>query len=367
MKTNLSQHNELFFRIFPVPTFLASSSVGIDISEKTIRFVELVRNKKGIEIKKWGAQDMAFGIVQSGDILQPEELKKVLSHIKEQQEFQYISATMPEEKAYLFKTSVAVSTSGNIRESIEFILEENVPITRAESVFDYAVIPNQIARDTHDVSVSVLPADIVHNFLSAFKSAGLEPHIFQTESRAIARAVVREGDLGTHMIINFGKSKTGVSVVSEGVVQFTSTINIGGEDLTALIQKYLHVDEVEAERIKLTEGLVRRTENEIVFTSIIAAVSALKDEISRLFFYWNTHKDSVTGASSHKIERIILCGRDSLMEGFDDYIASSLKTHTEIANVWINVFPGFETVPAIPHDESLDYAAAIGVALQQII
>ena len=349
-----------------MPTFLASPSVGIDISEKSVRFIELFRGKKGIEVKKWGKQDLSPGIVQSGEVLQPSELKTILSRLKTQQGLQRISATMPEEKAYLFKTTVTVAHGGSIRDSVEFILEENVPIARAESVFDYSVVPEQVADDTHDVSVSVLPADVVQNFLALFKSVGLEPTAFQVESHAIARAVIREGDMGTYMIINFGKSKTGVSIVSEGVVQFASTINIGGEDLTALIQKYLHVDEVEAERIKLSEGLIRRPDNEIVFTSIIAAVSALKDEINRLFLYWNTHKDSVTGASSPKIEKIVLCGRDALMEGFDDYIASSLKTHTEIANVWTNVFPHFEIIPCVPHDESLDYAAAIGLALQQV-
>ena len=99
-----------------------------------------------------------------------------------------------------------------------------------------------------------------------------------------------------------------------------------------------------------------------LFFSLMNAVSALKDELNKLSVYWSTHKDQA-GEQERKITKIVLCGRDAGLSGFADYLSLSLQSRVEVANVWQNAFSLDEYIPPLPFDESLDYAAAVGLAL----
>jgi hypothetical protein len=60
----------------------------------------------------------------------------------------------------------------------------------------------------------------------------------------------------------------------------------------------------------------------------------------------------------------VLCGRDAGLVGFEEYLSFPLKIPVEVANVWQNVFSYNDYVPPISFLDSLDYASAVGLALQ---
>ena len=66
--------------------------------------------------------------------------------------------------------------------------------------------------------------------------------------------------------VDIGKTRTGFSIVSRGIILFTSTIkSIGGENLTKSIQNALGVSHEEAEQLKIKNGLLYSTSNKEVF------------------------------------------------------------------------------------------------------
>ncbi len=75
--------------------------------------------------------------------------------------------------------------------------------------------------------------------------------------------------------------------------------------------------------------------------------------------YWNSHADN----KNNKITKVLLCGKNGAIKGFDSYLATQVKTHVELANVWTNVFDFNVSVPRIEFTESLNYALAIGLTL----
>ena len=168
--------------------------------------------------------------------------------------------------------------------------------------------------------------------------------------------------MGTFLIINMREESTGLSIVSRGVVQFNLTIPIGGDALTNALEKHFSVDTATAERIKEERGFVKNPENMELFFSLMNTVSAISDEANKLLIYWQTHQNTA-GRSGTKIEKVILCGRDANLAGFDEYLGSALKVPVEIGNVWQNAFSHEAYIPAISFLDSLDYASAIGLAL----
>jgi len=353
---------ERFFKMFPPPRFLDLPRVGLDISDEAVRFVELVPTTWGVSVGKWGEVALPRGIVESGHINDPERLKRVLALIKDEYKFKYITASLPEEKVYLYKTTIPIVERHEIRNAIEFTLEENVPLHPDSTVFTYKVIKKDEEKGVMEVSVGVLPDKVVQMYFDVFQSVGLIPLDFHIEGIAITNAVIGSDDMGTNMVVNFTERSTGVYIASEGVVRFTSTLPLGGDALTTALQKTLGISFEEAQRIKRQEEHEgNKKAGKELFGYSMNTLSAIKDELLKIITYWSTH-DSV----DKTIEKIIVCGEDSAIIGLDKYLTLSLKIPAKQANVWGNAFSFDRYIPPIECTESLNFSVPIGLALSSL-
>ena len=352
-----------FLDFFPPPHFLTMPAYGLNMSDHSIKILELVGDHK-TKVGKFGDEPIPDGAVKSGKINNREVLKDVLKSIKEKYKASFVNVSIPEEKAYVFKLKIPKTDDDKaIESSIEFKLEDNVPLSLNEVIFDYDVI--SIGHGGHiDVSVYVLPQKVVANYVGLFEEAGLTVLSFEIEASSIARAIIVEENTDTYMIVDYGIIRTGFSVVSGGISRYTSTVEIGGEPITEIIMKEKNLSHKEAEDIKNHKGLLKDSENPELYMSFANVVSALRDEINNRYIYWHTHKDK-EGKVGDKIKKIILVGGNANLLGLDEYLSSSLKVKVEKANVWANVpFPE-NYVPPINFYNSLSYASAIGLALKK--
>lgn len=353
-----------FTGLFPAPKFLAMPAVGIDISDDSIRFVELVDSRKGKILSKFGEHKIPTGLVLNGEIQDIEKLSQELKKLKEKNNIESIRASLPEEKVYLFQTYIPEDAKEDqIRSIIEFKLEEHVPLSPKESVFDYEIIKNQNSKQHTNVSVAVYPKKTIAKYTSVFNEAGMLPLSFEVEAQAISRAVIKEGDGGTYMIVDFGKMRTGLAIVSDCVLAFTSTLEVEEERLSKAIMEYLSVPETEVARIKNEKGLIGSKDNKKLFSALLGVAETLKDDISKHYRYWQTRVDE-RGNKVKPIEKIILCGGNSNLKGLPEYLSGALKIPVERANVWTNAFSFEDFIPEMDRFQSLSYATAIGLALR---
>lgn len=359
---SLNRMKKSFSDFFPLPAFLATRPMGLALTQRYVHIVEFVKKSQGLALGHFAVRRIPAGAIQEGYVNDKTAVIEILRSLQKELAMEFVSATLPEEKAYLFKTELPKEAEENIREAVELRLEENVPLAATDVIFDYAVIPGPDSQDHIDVSVSVLPTKVVTTYLEILKEAGLKPVSFGVEAQALSRALVPRGNVGTFMLVNVGETRTTLSVVSREVVQFSLMIPVGGDALTSALEKRFSVDTVEAKKIKEERGFVKIRGNMELFFSLMNTVSAIKDEISKLFAYWQTHQNP-PGSVGKKIEKIILCGRDSNLVGFDEYLSVAMKVPVEIGNVWQNAFSFEESIPSISFLDSLDYGSAIGLAL----
>ncbi|OHA32618.1 MAG: hypothetical protein A3A22_00395 [Candidatus Taylorbacteria bacterium RIFCSPLOWO2_01_FULL_45_34b] len=352
-----------FFRFFPTPKFLQLPAVGFDISDQAVRFLELESHKDSFRVGRFGEKVIPNEALLGDDLTKNKTFGELLFSIRREQNLGFINASLPEEKAYLFKTEIPRVRRDEIRSSLEFRLEEFVPVPSAEAVFDYDIIKKETHDDKHlDVSVSVVPVKVVSSYIELFQNAGLTPLSFEIEGQAIARAVVKKGDKRTIMVVNFSDTRTGLFIVSEGVVNFSSTIGLGGRSLTIAIKKSYNVSFADAEKIKKEKGFKAKKEDKDLFFAAVNTLSVLRDEINRLLSYWRTHKDNPK-ENEEKVDLIVFSGFDSSLEGFLEYFSLNLPVPVELANVWVNVCAFGDYIPPISFAESLKYGAAVGLAM----
>lgn len=349
-----------FERFFPTPAFLSMPSFGLDLSDESIKFISPVVTKKGIRFNKHGERKIPPGIIESGKIKDPRRLEEILSSLRKEEGIKSVRVSLPEEQVYLFKMRLEKEELNNIRESIELSLEEHIPIPAPDAIFDYEIL-NEDAKSLR-VQVAAIPKNVIENYLSVFKNSSISVSSFELEAQAISRAVVKKGDPDTYMIVDFGQKRTGIFIVSKGMVMFTSTLEVGGFVLTEMIEKNFKISFAEAEEIKKNYGLQRNVANKEIFSVLLNSVSVLRDEIEKHFLYWHTHPNE-EGKNNPPVKKIILCGGDSNLIGLPDYLSTSLKNSVEMANVWVNILDSKKEVPEISLKQALSFAAAIGLAL----
>jgi len=225
-------------------------SFGLDISDQSLKFVELNVAKDGIRMGRFGERKIPAGIIESGKIKNPKRLKEeVLLPLRREEGIRFVRVSLPEEQVYLFHLRLEKEGLQNLREGIELALEEHVPIPAAEAIFDYELL-NQDARSI-EVEVAAIPQGVIQNYLSVFRESFISVQSFELEAQAISRAVIKKGDLDTYMIVDFGQTRTGIFIITRGLAVFTTTFDMGGASLASMIQKSFGISLEEAEKMKV--------------------------------------------------------------------------------------------------------------------
>jgi len=197
----------------------------------------------------------------------------------------------------------------------------------------------------------------VMSYLNVFKDAGLVPLMFQVESQAIAHAALSANVDETYILVAIRGQRTVLSIVSQGEVQFTSTLHVGGDSIAAALEKNLKIESPEVEKIR--QGKEARESNEM-FLSLVSSATALRDEVQKLVAYWVNHSEE--HGHNQEIAGIIISGADAML-GLDNYLASSLGVKVTVANPWLNILKVEDYIPALTLREALDYMPALGLAL----
>lgn len=339
-----------FFDIFPTPKFLNPNVAGLSISDSCVFFVQFSVHKNGkLVLKKFGKQELPEKSIIGGEIKNSKTIMGILEELKRKNNLRFIKASLPEEKGFIFKTVLPKMKESEVEGALRFKIEENVPISANEAVFDFKILEK--TDNNLKVVVSVFPKNTVYEFLEIFKMSGLVPLSFESEAQATANAVIKNSDARPYMLIQAGKNKTGLYIAENQTVQYASSIEVitfskengkqeklaGTQDSDAMPIKYI------GEEIKIY-GSKEKTE-------------PVKEEIEKLLSYWQS-----TDKNNQKIKKAFVFG-ENVDEEILRKISAVSPIEIELANVWTNCLSPEEQVPELNFEESLQYATAIGLAI----
>jgi len=327
-----------FFGMFPAPQALQMSAVGIDISDRSFKFFQLIE-KNGLLIDGlWENIELPAGVVEGGRIVQADKVKTIINSLAKKYGFTKAIVSLPEDRAYTLQLSLPAMKKSEIRTAIAFQLEEYVPLPPDSIVFDYDLIKTDKKSQEISVVVSVLPKDIVDEYLAVFAGTKISPVAFEIEALAMSRSLLTRGSREVALIVDIGRVHAGFFIARHNEVLFTSIINgIGGDDVTAIVARQLNISIVEAEQKKNELGLNRSDKNKDSFFAVLPTITAIKDEITQRINYWHGREEGAE--HQDRITRIVLCGGQSVLPGLVDFLQSYFDLPVEIGNPWKNFYP----------------------------
>jgi type IV pilus assembly protein PilM len=184
---------KLYSRYFPTPSYLAMNSCALDISDQSIKYGELYPTGGGLRLGRFGQEKIPQGVIVSGKIEKEEVLVKILKDFAVREDLHLVRVSLPEEQMYLFTLSIPKTESSDIRDSISLQIEEHIPLSALDTIFDYHIISEH--GDKLFIEVTAIAQSTIESYLSVFEQAGVTPVSFELEAQAIARAVIPDGRL----------------------------------------------------------------------------------------------------------------------------------------------------------------------------
>lgn len=355
-----------FTHLFPPPSYMRMPSIGVDISDASIKYIHFhpAHGADDLALDVFGDEPLEEGVVVGGEIQNAKTLIATLQKVRQKSSTPYVRVSLPEERAYIFETVVADTTPFNeIRGLLEFSLEENVPLSPKDAFFDYQIVEDITTEHMLRIVVTVYARDVILSYYEACVAAGFTPIAFEVEAAAVARAVTPREKNETFMLVDFGRRRTGIGIVHNGILVYTSTVEVGGATLSAAMRGVLgDTDEEALTVMKNTFGIDAGHRDPAVREVLLAQIDTLIDALRARFEYWNTRSEE---HGTRPIAHLVLCGGSSNLLGLPEYLEKALEVPATRANVWERAFPSGETVPAIPKTHSYGYTTAIGLALAE--
>lgn len=314
------------------PEFLSLPLFGIAISESSVKIVKMQKKNKGVipvvfeEVSFPGVCNV---LDESPDHESCGELKKTIINLKKKHNIVFAQLSIPEEHTYVFEVRVPREALLMVKDFIVSNIDQYIPLSASEVYFDHKILKAHIKEEIVPVIVTAIPKIIVEKYTNVVESCGILPVGCEPETHAIARCVIDKGDTNPYIIMYIDEYATKISIVEEGLVQYTHTVQVKSSDIQGQINP--------------------------------ETTQLLKDTINKVIIYWFTSKDQHVRSS--KIENVILTGVGVDSPDFINFFESNLAVNASHANVWKNCFDISEYIPKMSKVDSLKFAPCVGLSL----
>lgn len=361
---SLTDSLKRFARVeFAAPRYLSPLSAGIDISASGIKLAVVSERLHGLELVDYGYAPLPEGAMTGGEITDRKAVVSVIRALAKEHRIRHASIALSESRSYLFEADVIGMDKRELRTAIEQRIDEFIPLPPAETAFDF-VTTDRKGTEAHVVGIGCA-ARLIEESLSVVDEAGIETNAIESETFAMPRALLPQGEPGAVLIIDFGRTTTKLIIVEKGAPRFATTLDIGGHALTLAVQKYFNVTEEEAKRVKAERGLVGGPDSEEYLAAMLSTVTVIREEISRRLDYWQARTGE--GSGHAPVERAILVGGNATVRGLAEYLETNLHIPVELGDVFTNLASRDKWLPPLDYMESLAYGAAIGLALRTYV
>ncbi|MBZ1356322.1 MAG: type IV pilus assembly protein PilM [Candidatus Nealsonbacteria bacterium] len=354
---------------------LNPSSFGLDLSDSSIKIINLEKRKGGPYCSAWGEMKLERGIIEAGEIKNEDALvqaiKNAVSNIYgEKIKTKHVVASLPEERSFLQVIQMPKLSEEEMVSSIHYEVENYIPLSIDNVYFDFQLIRPAGHNINHvDVLINAIPREIIDPYVRCIKRAGLIPGALEIESQAITRALINKNrsDIPT-LIVDIGENKTIFIIFSGTSLRFTFSFPFSSSKITQSIAEKSAVDMETAEDIKrkynLQEG-GRDPELKDVFEAIRENLIDLTQEMKKhLEFYKTRTTHEHLPNSTGEVGKIILCGGGSNLRGIDKFVEERVGVITEIGNPWTNASNVVTKKDSLSLEKSLGLSTAIGLALR---
>ncbi|MGZ3536549.1 MAG: type IV pilus assembly protein PilM [Thermodesulfobacteriota bacterium] len=305
--------------------------IGLDIGCSSIKLVELREDKKGYKLQNLAISPLPPEAIVDGALMDSvtiiDTIRDVIANAKTKTKD--VVTSVSGHSVIVKKISLPFMTEAELEESIQWEAERYIPFDINDVNIDFQIFGAAPENpEVMDVVLVAAKKDIINDYVSIIMETGLNPVVIDIDSFALENMLAINYDIGreeTVAIVNVGASVANINIVKNNISAFTRDIFKGGNQITEEIQRQLHVDHEEAEKIKVGSK-VDLTSQSVIENVLKTASESLAVEIGNsLDFFQST-------TTYEKIGKLYLSGGGSKIKDFDMTLQQQIGIPVEIAN-----------------------------------
>ncbi|MGZ3612520.1 MAG: type IV pilus assembly protein PilM [Thermodesulfobacteriota bacterium] len=305
--------------------------IGLDIGCSSIKLVELREDKKGYKLQNLAISPLPPEAIVDGALMDSvtiiDTIRDVIANAKTKT--RDVVTAVSGHSVIVKKISLPFMTEAELEESIQWEAERYIPFDINDVNIDFQIFGAAPENpEVMDVVLVAAKKDIINDYVSIIMETGLNPVVIDIDSFALENMLAINYDIGreeTVAIVNVGASVANINIVKNNISAFTRDIFKGGNQITEEIQRQLHVDHEEAEKIKVGSK-VDLTSQSVIENVLKTASESLAVEIGNsLDFFQST-------TTYEKIGKLYLSGGGSKIKDFDMTLQQQIGIPVEIAN-----------------------------------
>ncbi len=305
--------------------------IGLDIGCSSIKLVELREDKKGYKLQNLAISPLPPEAIVDGALMDSvtiiDTIRDVIGNSKTKA--RDVVTSVSGHSVIVKKISLPFMTEAELEESIQWEAERYIPFDINDVNIDFQIFGASAENpEVMDVVLVAAKKDIINDYVSIIMESGLNPVIIDIDSFALENMLAINYEIEkeeTVAIANVGASVTNINILRNNISAFTRDIFKGGNQVTEEIQRQLHVDHEEAEKIKVGSK-VDLTSQSVIENVLKTASESLAVEIGNsLDFFQST-------STYEKIGRLYLSGGGSKIKDFDTTLQQQIGMPVEIVN-----------------------------------
>ncbi len=304
--------------------------VGLDIGSRTIKIGEVIDTKSGHSLKNFGTIDVASGLIEEGELRDPEALTDSIRELYKSNSIkeQNVAISIGGYSVIVKKISIQAMSEDELIETISIEAEQYIPFDISEVNLDFQIL-GEAESNPNQMNVLLVAAkkEMIADYIELVQAAGLNPCIIDVDAFALQNIFETNYDLPDEAValIDIGAGKTSMNIVKGDSSLFMRDVSLGCSQINGRIVSMLDCSEEEAEAIKFNRSQDQMSSDE--YSEIISSViTDWSEEIRRAMdYYYSTEPED-------SIQRIILSGGGAHIQGFSDLLASEASVEVEIIN-----------------------------------
>ena len=363
--------------------------LGLDISELSLKVVQIRKNKGKKYIQAMNSINLPAGLIEEGVIKDHDKVARVVEKLIKTTPgnltTKYAVVCLPEPTTFIKVIEVAdkeIRAEG-VEKVIMHELPRHMPLSMEEVQIDWQEIG--AGNKKRKFLVGAVARSIADDYIKVCQLAGLKVAALEVEAQAITRSILpavsvvkkekswlskfnrtpketKEENLANDnpkIILDMGATRTGLILMDHNTIQFTSSLaKISGEKITADILEQKKLSYNQAEKAKIICGINPRKCKGAVAEIIKTAIDGLLKEIINADNFYQDH----FGQETHDIE-IILSGGGAHLANIDKVLEEKIKRKVRIADALTNL----EKFQPRKVNNMSAYTTAIGLALRNYI
>lgn len=337
--------------------------LGIDIGTASIKIVELYGFGKKKKLENYGELESSF--IEKKDLLQNkansnsfsnESIAKAIRAILDEARIKTkrVVLSIPDFSTFYTTFELPPMTPEELPGAITYNASQYITLPSSEVTLDWQVISDWPTDEKSPIKIFLvaLPNQLIQDYKTIAKLAGLELYAIEAEVFAITRALIKNNSK-TVCLIDMGAQSSTINIVDKGFLKRSYSFNFNSNQLSRFLSESLKVDYAAAEEIKIKEGLLS-SKKEVIdvlsnsFNPLLAEIKNVSNE-----FFQKEQKE---------VQEIYLTGGTANLPGLREYFTKILNKKVSVPDCFSDfLYP--VAIKQTIQEIGPSFSAAVGAAL----